>query len=241
MTVALTPSLALCCVGPSLPHISNAVAHACSPESPNSTDDGLTPYSQSIGPNTPDDLARALERSSTVPRVETMWNLPADEPVPLTTLAAWERGNLCILPEGSVTRGPEVIIRNARPVVELHAATATGPQLRPLIRRLAPFLRATQCIGILQARERRLDDQLWEADAAGIGVWLGVDNPVELVKPDVYRPEALTSGRWAFGEMIYDAWLNTTHPTEPPIGRGDRRVRRDFAAPCQPSQDRLLD
>jgi hypothetical protein len=172
--------------------------------------------------------------------LETMGNLPVDEPVPLMALAAWERENLCLL-EGSVTVDRELITRNVRPVVELHAVTAAGPQLRPLIHRLAPFLRATQCIAVLQARPRKLDDQPWEADAAGIGVWLGVDDTVELVKPDVYRPAAMTAGRWMFSEMIYDTWLNATHQRERSSGLGDRRVRRGSAAPCRPSQGRLLD
>lgn len=172
--------------------------------------------------------------------LETMGNLPVDVPVPLTALAAWERENLRILPKGSATSDRGLITRNVRPVVELHAVTAAGPLLRPLIRRLTPFLRATQCVAVLRARPRNLDDQLWEADAAGIGVWLGGDDPIVLVKPDVYRPAAMTAGRWLFSEMIYDAWLNATHPTGRSSGPADHRVHTGSATASPPAQGHLL-
>jgi hypothetical protein len=94
-------------------------------------------------------------------------------------------------------------------------------------------------VAILQTGLRKLDEQLWEADAVGVG-WLGLDDHIELIQSDPRRPAALTAGRWLFSEMICQQWHNATQQSarQAPVGMVD--LAETSATPGQPAQDRLV-
>lgn len=68
--------------------------------------------------------------------------------------------------------------------------------------------------GVLLDRAAIRDSRLWEADAAGIGVWArDADGTVDkLVAPGPFVQRYFKPAGWRFRERAYGAWLTSTRP-----------------------------
>lgn len=158
--------------------------------------------------------------------LDALLGLPLGMPVRSSDLSDRERVVLRSAPPGVVEASDGSVRRVLEAPVEVGLVVVRSARFREGLVRASAFAPFAQRVLLLPARPKRAADVLWEADAAGIGVWVGEPEDAEqLVAPAPWRRRYVKAAGWRFAEQAYGAWLSATGRSAAPRDSPDRRVR----------------
>ncbi|THJ74407.1 hypothetical protein [Candidatus Frankia alpina] len=153
---------------------------------------------------------------TSVPVLAALLGLPHGLPVPVAALSDRERRALAAAPAGCVDRGPDGIVRQARPPLApaLAVVAATRGWRAGLERagRFAPF--CARAI-VLDREPRDLLAACVEADFYGVGLVLARPASLEvLVAPEPHQVRRISARSWWFAEQVHQAIITRDERTE---------------------------
>ena len=143
--------------------------------------------------------------------------LPACAPIPVGDFGEVALWHLRRAAPGCVEWLPDRQLRRVLvPACTVDFVVVRSATWRSGLRRAAEFEPFATRIVQLTRRPRQHADIEWEADAAGIGVWLPQPEGqlVELVAPTPYVQHYVRPAGWRFTERAYAAWLNASSGRE---------------------------
>ncbi len=155
--------------------------------------------------------ACGLGAVTSLPLLDALMCLPPGVAVRAVDLGDRVAGELRSAPSGCVEwlPGPELAVRRvAVPAVDINAVVVEAGRWADGLRRAAAFGAVAPRVVLLD-RARVPADRLWEADAAGTGVWAREpDGSVrEVVAPAAFVRRYVKPAGWRFRERAYGAWL----------------------------------
>jgi hypothetical protein len=133
--------------------------------------------------------------------------LPADIPIPLTSLPRQLRAKLPTLPHGAVTLTPDTVFRHAvRPLtVDLVVVRARGTHWEAGLARASRFRTFARRALLVNPPAPAREDLLMRAAYLGIGILEPTaDGLTWALLPDPYRPRRHTAIAWHFTEQLHD-------------------------------------
>lgn len=115
-------------------------------------------------------------------------------------------------PGGVFRRDSTTVTRLLSPSVTVVAALVTGVSWRQMMARVVSFAPFCQQLMLLDRAPRMLGSLVWEAQVAGVGVWVRDDAEiVEVLRPQVFKRRRWKAAGWRFQERAYATWLRSTH------------------------------
>ncbi|SKF51121.1 Uncharacterised protein [Mycobacteroides abscessus subsp. abscessus] len=140
--------------------------------------------------------------------LDLLMNLPLDEPVDTASLTRDEQWCLDRVPAGAIEHDGRWAVRRCKPVCTITAIVLWGSELKPLLKRAAPFGRVAPRLLVLDRVPQDFDQIAWQARYYGTGVWAASGSDVlELVAAEPVRPRYYKPARWKVNEYAYRAWL----------------------------------
>ncbi|MCU1588877.1 MAG: hypothetical protein JWP11_133 [Frankiales bacterium] len=155
--------------------------------------------------------ACGLGAVASLPLLDALMCLPYGVRVPAVDLGDRVAEELRSAPSGCVEwlLGPEPVVRRVVvPAADVMAVVVESAGWADGLRRAAAFAPVAPRV-VLVDRARLPADRLWEADAAGTGVWArDSDGSVrEVVAPAAFVRRYVKPAGWRFRERAYGAWL----------------------------------
>lgn len=141
--------------------------------------------------------------------LDVLGRLPLHRPVPTARLTDRERAVLLTAPAWTVESGPAHIERVARPPVTVGLVTCEGGAWRVLLRRAAAFRYFAPAAVLLPRLPARRPETAWEADVAGVGVYVRDGDAIREVLAPVTPGYPRKAAHWRFEERAYRAWALT--------------------------------
>jgi len=143
--------------------------------------------------------------------LDALMCLPTGVPVPVADLGEIGRWHLRGAPAGCVEWLPDGLVRRLLvPVCSVQLVLVRATSWRSALRRAAEFEPFASRVVLLERPARKLADVQWEADAAGVGLWVQQpDGQIsELVPPEGFVRRFVKPGGWRFTERAYTAWIS---------------------------------
>lgn len=98
------------------------------------------------------------------------------------------------------------VTRVGRPPLTVLGALVSGRRWRDALRRASAFGPFSQRIVVLRQLPASMDLLLWEAELAGVGVWLADDMITrEVLAPEPFKLRYVKAATWRFAERAYRA------------------------------------
>jgi hypothetical protein len=141
-------------------------------------------------------------------QLEILSRLPADLPVPWSTLASRDRRWIARLPVGTAHVDTGAVTRLAVSPVKVMTAVVTARNWRRGLHDATQF--APYCARALLIPERPADmgELLLEASFYGVGIGILGTEAVEWVcPPEEFHPTRFTTSSWLFSEQIFQQLL----------------------------------
>ncbi len=168
--------------------------------------------------------------------LDAVMNLPLCTPVRTRDVSMEALARLAAAPEGIVRREDGWVTRLLSPPLTVVAAIVRGTGWRRPAERVGRFAPFAQQIVILDWVPARGSSIIWEAQLAGIGVWVFAGGQViELVPPEPFARRFWKPAGWRFAERAYRAQLISSGRRGSSPASADRRSRTGTAA-CSPLQ-----
>ena len=143
--------------------------------------------------------AAGLGAVTSLPLLDALLNLPLGMPVPKRDLAEPTWQQLLLAPAGVVQLDDRWVTRVLTPPLTVAAALVRGHSWRQALRRAGCFAPFTQRILLLDRAPKA--GYVWEAAAAGVGVWVGGPGEVQEVHPpEVFVRRYWKAAGWRFAE-----------------------------------------
>lgn len=183
-----------------------------------------------------DQAEQARRHQASLGAVTSLWlldsvmNLPLGAPIRVSDLSETTWDDLRRAPAGVVEIEGAWVTRLLTPPLTVVAAAVGGNGWRRPLQRIGRFTPFAQRLLILDtAPAPRL---IWEAQAAGVGVWV-VENSylVEVCRPEPFKRRYWKPAGWRFAECAYAAWLSARHPSELSPSSEGHQARTAFARP----------
>jgi hypothetical protein len=164
--------------------------------------------------------------------LDAVMNLPPDIPVRRADISPAALARLKRTGAGLVVVEPDWVTRIGRPPLTVLGAVVTGMSWRAALRRAVAFGPFAQRIVILDRAPASIDVLLWEAQLAGVGVWLTVSGSMsELMAPEPFQLHFLKAATWRFAERAYRA-ATASDPTSALSASADRPSSTGAATSC---------
>jgi len=171
--------------------------------------------------------------------LDVMMNLPLCTPVRTRDMNIESLARLAAAPEGIVRCEEGWVTRLLSPPLTVVAAIVRGTGWRRSAGQVGRFAPFAQQVVILDRVPARGSAVIWEAQLAGIGVWVFVGGQViELVAPEPFARRFWKPAGWRFAERAYRAQLISSGRRESSPASADRRSRTGTAV-CSPLQPAL--
>ncbi|TVZ06309.1 hypothetical protein EAS64_02435 [Trebonia kvetii] len=162
-----------------------------------------------------DEEEQARRRSAGLGAVTSLWlldalmTLPAGAPVRIADLSADAWACISAAPRGVVAVDGGWVTRLLSPPLTVVGAVVRGPGWRRPLRQAARFTPFAQRVLVLEIPPpSRL---IWEAEVAGVGVWVSRDGElIELCPPEPFRQRYWKAAGWRFAERAYAASLSAS-------------------------------
>lgn len=168
--------------------------------------------------------------------LDSVMNLPLRTPVRTQDVSADALARFAVAPTGAVELEEGWVTRLLTPPLTVVAAIVRGTGWDRTVRRVGRFAPFAQQIVILDREPARGSAVTWEAQLAGIGVWVLVDGQVtELLAPEPFVRRFWKPAGWRFAERAYRSQLISTGQRASSLASADRRSRIGTAA-CGPLQ-----
>ncbi|REK89460.1 hypothetical protein DY245_15570 [Streptomyces inhibens] len=138
--------------------------------------------------------------------LETLLQLPVNEPVELDAMGRAQRAAVDRLPVGAVdTREGSVIRRAVRPLtVDLAVVRARSAAWRHGLAQAGQFAPFCARALLLDGPMTEVDETMMQASFYGIGILLPDASGLRMaVQPQPYRPQRHTAAAWCFTEELY--------------------------------------
>lgn len=171
--------------------------------------------------------------------LDAVMNLPLCTPVRTRDVSVEALARLAAAPEGIVRHEDGWVTRLLTPPLTVVAAIVRGTGWRRPAGRVGCFAPFTQQIVILDRAPTRGSAVIWEAQLAGIGVWIFAGGQVtELVPPEPFARRFWKPAGWRFAERAYRTQLISSGRRALSPASADRRSHTDTAV-CSPLQPAL--
>lgn len=158
--------------------------------------------------------ACGLGAVTSLPLLDALMCLPCGAEIPESDVGGSVRETVASAPTGCAERLPGSVLRRlAVPAAAVPLVVVEYDRWGPALARAASFSPvAASCV--LMDRRNIPETRLWEADAAGVGVWARGDGgaPEQLVAPAPFVQRYFKPAGWRFRERAYAAWLTTKRP-----------------------------
>lgn len=147
---------------------------------------------------------------TSLPLLDALMTLPQDAHVHAGDLESRTLAELRSAPAGCVQWDGDWVLRLMTPPLTVVAAVVRGHGWRRPISQVAHFSNFAQQIVILPRPPRAGTSVLWEAELAGIGVWVcpSPGELHELVAPAPFRRSYFKPATWRFTERALHAYLS---------------------------------
>lgn len=156
-------------------------------------------------------VAHGLTAVTDLGVLDTCLSLPRDLPVDLGDLPPWQRAVVERAAVGVLNSHGGKVTRALDRPARVDAVFVEGRGWAPVLRRASRFLPVATTIACFQGRPRDLENRLWEAQLAGIGVWVREGDEVsEVLTPMPFEPGTFKAAGWRFEEHAYQGWLRQT-------------------------------
>lgn len=163
--------------------------------------------------------------------LDDLMNLPLCTPVRTQDVSPDALARFTAAPAGVVELGERWVTRLLTPPLTVVAAIMSGTGWRRLVDRVGFFAPFAQQIVILDPQPAPESGVTWEAQLAGIGVWVLADGQVrELVAAQPFVRLYWKPAGWRFAERAYRAQLTSSGQQASSPSSGDRRFRTSTAA-----------
>lgn len=163
----------------------------------------------------------ALGAVQSLALLDALLNLPLRVPTHRDDLAPYARELLWRAPAGAVELDGAWVSRLLTPPLTVVAAVVRTRTWRRAIQRagrFAPFAQQIMVFDRVPAPELT-----WEANAAGIGVWVEVDGETrEVCRPEPFARRYWKAAGWRFTEHAYAMWLTSTPLSDSSFGTEGR-------------------
>lgn len=168
--------------------------------------------------------ACALGAVTSLALLDVLLNLPHGEPVRLGDLSDHARELVLRAPAGVVALEGQWVRRLLVPPLTVVAAVVGPTRWRTAIRRVSTFQPFAQRLVEFDAvPSPKLS---WEAQVAGIGVWVRASEGTTVVcPPEPYVRRYWKAAGWRFAENAYQAATTATCPTGSSPATSDRQAR----------------
>lgn len=146
---------------------------------------------------------------TSLPLLDALMMLPQAAHVRVCDLAPHSLAQLRSAPAGSVQWDGGWVLRLVTPPLTVVAAVVRGHGWRRPVSQVAHFANFAQQVVVLPRPPRAGSSVLWEAQLAGIGVWVcpGPGEVSELVAPAPFRRRYFKPATWRFTERALRAAL----------------------------------
>jgi hypothetical protein len=156
-----------------------------------------------------------------LPLLDTLLNLPLLCPIALSDISAREERLLRTAPIGTVEFDERSVMRTIQVPLTVAAAVVEAATWRAALRKCAAFAPFAQRIVVLPKAPS--DSVVWEAQVAGVGIWLDHGGSLEeYLAAETFVPRYFKAAGWRFAEQAYGALCCD----------GDSRRRRPVGACC---------
>ena len=146
--------------------------------------------------------------------LDALMDLPIGAEVPVYHIGAVARAHLRASPPGCVDwlSAGAVVRRLLVPAATVELIVVRADCWPRGLARAAAFEPFATRVVLLQCQPRAVADIAWEADAAGVGLWLRqTDGEItEIVPPAPFVRRYVKPAGWRFTERAYTAWVNAT-------------------------------
>ena len=146
--------------------------------------------------------------------LDALMDLPIGAEVPVYHIGAVARAHLRASPPGCVDwlAAGAVVRRLLVPAATVELIVVRTDRWPRGLARAAAFEPFATRVVLLQCQPRAVADIAWEADAAGVGLWLRqTDGEItEIVPPAPFVRRYVKPAGWRFTERAYTAWVNAT-------------------------------
>jgi len=167
--------------------------------------------------------------------LDTVMDFPLLTPVRMCDVGARSQEVIREAPRGVFVRDDLVVTRLLSPPVTVVAALVLGASWRRVISRASTFAPFCQQVMLLERRPRDVSTLIWEADLAGIGVWIrSGGETVEVLRPSVFNRRRWKAAGWRFQERAYAAWLRSMPRTGLSRGYAGHPSRTGTGGCCRP-------
>lgn len=168
--------------------------------------------------------------------LDAVMNLPLSAPVRTRDVSGEMLARLVAAPAGVIELEDGWVTRLLTPPLTVVAAIVRGTGWRRPVSRVSRFAPFAQQIVIVDREPARGSSVIWEAQLAGVGVWVFADGRVtELVAPEPFTRRYWKPAGWRFAERAYRAQVTSTRRRVSSPASSDHRSRTDTAA-CSPLQ-----
>lgn len=153
--------------------------------------------------------------------LDAMMNLPLDVPVRRSDISPYALARIGRADAALVVVEADWVTRVGRPPLTVLGALVSAPSWRDALRRAVAFGPFSQRIVVLDRAPTNIDLLLWEAELAGVGVWLSDDASTnELLAPEPFRLRYLKAATWRFAERAYRAATASARSSLPSASAG---------------------
>lgn len=155
-------------------------------------------------------IRAGLGAVTSLPLLDALMTLPQDAHVHACDLESRTLAELRSAPAGCVRWDGDWVLRLMAPPLTVVAAVVIGHGWRRPVSQVAHFANFAQQIVILPRAPRAGASVLWEAELAGIGVWVCPEPGElhELVAPAPFRRSYFKPATWRFTERALRAYLS---------------------------------
>lgn len=158
--------------------------------------------------------------------IDALMNLPLRTPVRTRDLDSMTVRRLSAAPDAVVSSDDGWVTRLLTPPLTVIAVVVRGRSWQELSPRTWPFAAFAQRIVLLDRMPTRSSAFLWEAQLAGVGVWVRIDDQFrELLAPEPFMRHYWKPAGWRFSERAYRAQITSSAPQDSSRASGGRRVR----------------
>ena len=167
-----------------------------------------------------------LHAVTALPVLDALMNLPWRVPVRTDELGERCSRLLSAAPRGAIEWDGGGIIRLLTPPLTVLAAVVDGSIGRSTLARAQQFAPFAQRVLMLPSPPPRSGMFAWEAEAAGVGIWVGKDvhSAAELVAPQPFVRSYFKPAAWRFAERaLHSATSAASGRRESSVGRPVRR------------------
>jgi hypothetical protein len=165
--------------------------------------------------------------------LDVLLDFPLHAPVRMCDVGPRGQATVRLAPSGVFECDDASVTRVLSPPTTVIAALLLGTSWRRMMAEASSFAPFCQQIMLFERAPRALGSLIWEAQVAGIGVWIrDGDHVVEVLHPRIFRRRRWKAAGWRFQERAYAAWLRPKTHSASWYADTDHPSRTDSGAFC---------